>query len=621
MGTLAGKTYEVHVDQGGGRWTVVDVHEARNTAIEEAQELVESKKYGGVRVISESDRTGVETIFEEINPNFDNRPVTIVAINSAPLCSTFDDYFGLESRRTIGRVLRNHLERQGVSALEMMYDATQIRLLENNDILFPQFIQQIAAAQARGTDMKPFERADELYNTVTKVREKATSVASDDAGYLILKDRGISALIEEMEKTHKSDKTVYFIRHAFARYLRDGGDWNSKLKLLSELGVEGLSEKAVSYLDEIMAEILDGLPAVLELLAGQPDLATASRVLIQLSEGQTKAPPNALSCIEDVNAMIARLPLIWTKRVLLERVASDMASTKPLTREKVEQEREAFVLIVRDLTETAGIIGGARMCGAILQRARIAFSKGGENLTFPDAMTRITNLFPHRAARIGYLAELSLSSVATEHRSLVLSELTKVIDQLPSLATLVPTGSSHDTIRATVEELTMRLRPVAISWELRDPLNGAADLLLAKPDSVEVTRKAETTTDDEFSNMSSETPDQKVVPVGETLFEEGELGDEAYLIVKGMVEIFQRVGNKEHIIANLGKGEIIGEMSLIDNQPRMASARVTGDATLMVISKDSLKRRLQRLDQEDRVMRRLLDVLVNRLRGDAPAGA
>ena len=261
------------------------------------------------------------------------------------------------------------------------------------------------------------------------------------------------------------------------------------------------------------------------------------------------------------------------------------------------------------------------MCGAVIQRARIAFSNNDENLKFPDAMARIINLLPHRATRIGYLAELSLSSVALEHRQLVLSDLMRTIDQLPSLASLVPTGSPRDTIQEAVEDLKMRLRPNAVPRELREPLSEAADLLFAKPESAGVQRKTETITDEESSDMSGETPDHKEVPVGETLFEEGEIGDEAYLIIKGEVEIYQRVGNKDNIIANLGKGEIIGEMSLIDNQPRMASARVTGDATLMVISQASLKRRLQRLHQEDRVMRRLLDVLVHRLRGDAPAGA
>ena len=62
---------------------------------------------------------------------------------------------------------------------------------------------------------------------------------------------------------------------------------------------------------------------------------------------------------------------------------------------------------------------------------------------------------------------------------------------------------------------------------------------------------------------------------------------------------------------------MLGEMSLIDDQPRAASARASEDSLLVVLSKESLKIRLQRLEQTDKVLHRLMGVLVNRLRGMA----
>lgn len=77
------------------------------------------------------------------------------------------------------------------------------------------------------------------------------------------------------------------------------------------------------------------------------------------------------------------------------------------------------------------------------------------------------------------------------------------------------------------------------------------------------------------------------------------------------------IGNKEELIAKIGRGEIFGEMSLIDSQPRFASARVVEDGEVTVISQSSLTARLDSLSESDRVLRRLIDVLVNRMRGDA----
>ena len=107
------------------------------------------------------------------------------------------------------------------------------------------------------------------------------------------------------------------------------------------------------------------------------------------------------------------------------------------------------------------------------------------------------------------------------------------------------------------------------------------------------------------------------IKAGELLFEEGEFGEVAYLVVSGEVEIFRSSGNQERVLATVGRGEIIGEMSLIDSQPRVASARALSDTQVSLISRQSLQQRLDRLEENDRVLRRLIGVLVDRVRGQA----
>lgn len=626
MGTLAGKTYEVQVDQGDGRWVVVDIHETRNASLEQAKGLLDSGKYAATKVIAESERKGVETLFEESFAGFTGKPITIVAIDRAPVCKTFDDYFFLESRLTIGRVLRNYLERHSLSALEILYDASHIRMLENSDTLFPQAIQQIAGAQARGTGTKPAVRADALYKVVTEIREKASSVATDTVGYETLKHSGIDALIRQMIERHGANKAPYFIRQGFARYLRDGGDWNAKLAALSKLGVDGLTHEAVGYLDESLTEILDGAPAVHELLGGQPDLANATRSAIMLAKGRAITPPNALSCIEAINDLMHRINLDQTKRTLLGWVSVRLRSTKKLTREETaETERQAFTMIIRDLIDIAGMLGGPKMCDAVIRRARICLAQKGDDLTFPDAMARVVSLIPHPAARIGYLAELSLSPGAEDHKALILSEVKKTIGQQTSLANLAPAGSSQETMKKVIDDLKARLVSDDLPQELSDTLDKLLDQSESGPEPAKAgvavaTPKAANITDEEFKAMLNEKPKHRKVSKGDSLFEEGEIGEEAYLIVEGEIEIFQRAGNTEYVIATLKKGEIIGEMSLIDRQPRIASARALSDVKLLVVSQKNMQIRLDRLQQEDRFTRRLMDILVSRLRGNAPAG-
>ena len=61
---------------------------------------------------------------------------------------------------------------------------------------------------------------------------------------------------------------------------------------------------------------------------------------------------------------------------------------------------------------------------------------------------------------------------------------------------------------------------------------------------------------------------------GTRIFQEGEPGSCAYLIEKGEVEISATEHGRKIVIATLGAGELFGEVALIDNLRRSATASV-----------------------------------------------
>ena len=61
-------------------------------------------------------------------------------------------------------------------------------------------------------------------------------------------------------------------------------------------------------------------------------------------------------------------------------------------------------------------------------------------------------------------------------------------------------------------------------------------------------------------------------------------------------------------------------MALIDEEPRMASARVVEDATLTAIPQESFRARLDRIAEVDRMIPRLLERYVERLRAQVHHG-
>jgi len=82
---------------------------------------------------------------------------------------------------------------------------------------------------------------------------------------------------------------------------------------------------------------------------------------------------------------------------------------------------------------------------------------------------------------------------------------------------------------------------------------------------------------------------------GETLIRQGDSAESFYLVTSGRVRAFVTEGNgNEQIVGEIGKGELVGEMSVLTGEPRPASARAIRDTVLLQISKDTLYRHVER---------------------------
>jgi len=75
----------------------------------------------------------------------------------------------------------------------------------------------------------------------------------------------------------------------------------------------------------------------------------------------------------------------------------------------------------------------------------------------------------------------------------------------------------------------------------------------------------------------------KEFPKGTVLFREGETGKEMFVLQAGKVVITRTVRDTVKTLAALGPGEFFGEMALISNRPRNATATVEEPARLLVI--------------------------------------
>jgi CRP-like cAMP-binding protein len=75
----------------------------------------------------------------------------------------------------------------------------------------------------------------------------------------------------------------------------------------------------------------------------------------------------------------------------------------------------------------------------------------------------------------------------------------------------------------------------------------------------------------------------KVFPPGTVLFHEGETGKEMYVIHSGKIKISKKVREEEQTLATLGAGEFFGEMAIMNNKPRSATATILEESKILVI--------------------------------------
>jgi hypothetical protein len=86
--------------------------------------------------------------------------------------------------------------------------------------------------------------------------------------------------------------------------------------------------------------------------------------------------------------------------------------------------------------------------------------------------------------------------------------------------------------------------------------------------------------------------EQKLFRQGELVFRQGDSGTEAYIVLRGEVDIF--LNTLTQPAATLGAGQIFGELAFLDGSPRTASATTKQATILLVVKRDAFQQLAQR---------------------------
>jgi signal transduction histidine kinase len=86
-----------------------------------------------------------------------------------------------------------------------------------------------------------------------------------------------------------------------------------------------------------------------------------------------------------------------------------------------------------------------------------------------------------------------------------------------------------------------------------------------------------------------ETGQERLLPAGTVVFREGDPGDGMYVVKRGCVQISALVSEQERrVLSRLGPGDFFGEMAVLDNEPRSATATAEEETVVFFIPREEL---------------------------------
>ncbi|MDB5407818.1 MAG: hypothetical protein JWL84_2730 [Rhodospirillales bacterium] len=325
---------------GGGPLARVQFEEFEKSVLAKANAMlaagVKAVRVMRDRIRSDGFTTTTELFFKEATNAGSEPPLTVGRYEGAPpLCTKPEDIASRASCQVIGVVLRSFLDKQLITALELLHLHPYLRKLNENYTLVQGALHQIATSQAKtaGSDLK--SRVTLLLGLIDAVEAKAREAMAEKRLPAIEQD--FRKFAERMAARYDGDQRRFYAAVGIARHFQGSQSFLAKLDFaLDHLPDEPLPEMR-SLLDELAAGCLDSSQLVMDLLGHQPSLAAALMALADLASGRGETEDKSGS-LKRLREAIAAGILPSVVDSLWHRVLRELGRGRPLSRSDEKQE-------------------------------------------------------------------------------------------------------------------------------------------------------------------------------------------------------------------------------------------------------------------------------------------
>jgi hypothetical protein len=375
-----------------GRWTIEATRIRLDESIALANVLLSRKAYEAVRVVRARD-VGERTVFETTvyraeRTDDSEPPIKLSGADDRDCwCGDLEDFYGPRSRRAIGSILRDFLDRAGITPTELLHVPRHVRNLEETGPLLPAAVQKAARLTAQSGERGLKASLAFLEATIDEARRRAEASRADRNHPQPGSD-GLDAFFERIaSRGGEPVDRLHAACHGIARSLEPARTMLVRLDTALVWGRAVRGAPAIQAVDSLLADCLGSAKVVSELLGRQPDLASALDVAIAIARGRPVARPReAAAWYGDFSAFVAAHAAAETRAILLGRVQRALAGDRPLTHGDADAEAAALGAILEALCDdvSGGFVGGEHMVAALAWRWRRLDKPGGfGDLTVP----------------------------------------------------------------------------------------------------------------------------------------------------------------------------------------------------------------------------------------------
>ena len=409
----------------GDTWQI-DATVNKKSEIEEvAAQILGESGVSGVRVVHDSilieksinDLEEEDFVFEKIKEAVQEK-IFVGEIDTAPNCEVADDLLKPDALTTLNRLFRKYLDKNNITAMEVIHNGKEIKRLNDADTLVPSAVGKVAKIQSENSDASSNERRDILFEFMQEITNKANQ--AEERGLPAIKKTIFTEAISELKKTASEVELEYLLNVIIAKELIDTRSYWGKLlqtiRWASDLDDPGVE----AALDRFVADILANNSVIQDLLGDQLDLGSAVIEMLDLGSGSLET--GELDELQEegmewtkakLNQIMARPNFKISQLILLERAEQQIAGSGKLSKEGETGEQERFNAILDRVITKDEVLGGAQMAEALTERQTRLINKGG--LTgLKEAINTLIPSLRSPARKIALLLSLASSKMAED---------------------------------------------------------------------------------------------------------------------------------------------------------------------------------------------------------------